>query len=162
MAQDTIANSPRKAIFGGIIDGPRIGPAALAYLGDQTSQADTAIRRVLSDVIRDSRLSREEICARMSDLAGWRVTPSMLNSWTAPGRRSSRFPALLVDSFCRATGDNSLKRLLLGMELCGVLQLGEIVSRLLGEKCKALQIVRSGRQPRNGRDGGAAAVHEHA
>jgi hypothetical protein len=123
---------------------------------------DAEIRKTLGNSVRNSRKSREQICDVMSASLGVKVSIHMLNCWIAPGRSNARFPLCFLHAFCAATCDERLRRFALGPEMSGLVELGEIVSRLLGEKCKTLQILRSGRRPRNGRDGGAAAVHEHA
>lgn len=40
-------------------------------------------RHLVTQIIRESKYSRYEICARMSELLGQEITISMLNSWTA-------------------------------------------------------------------------------
>lgn len=51
-----------------------------------------ALRHLLSDLLKDSPLSRFEIAARMSELTGQEITKHQLDSWTAESREGWRFP----------------------------------------------------------------------
>lgn len=86
---------------------------------------DEAIRAAIVEAIRRSHKSREQIVEEMSVLAGAHVSVFQLNSWTAPSRGVSRFPAFLIPVFCAVTGDDHLQRLLLSAELLAVLEAGE-------------------------------------
>jgi hypothetical protein len=55
----------------------------------------------------------------------------MLNSFTAEHKRAARFPALFLLSFCEITGDDRLQREILSPRLRELLQLGELVVRLI-------------------------------
>jgi hypothetical protein len=92
---------------------------------------DGVIRQLLVDAIRRSPKSREEIVEEMTRMLGRKITTSMLNACTAPGRECSRFPACWVWSFCKVLGDDHLQRFLLGPELLSMLQLGEADAHLL-------------------------------
>lgn len=61
-------------------------------------------RRILSDCISKSKLSRYQICAKISELLGVDVTVTMLNSWTAGSHEQHRFPAEYLPAFCEAVG----------------------------------------------------------
>lgn len=61
-------------------------------------------RRILSNSISKSALSRYQICAKMSELLGMDVTISMLNAWTAVSHEQHRFPAEFLPAFCEAVG----------------------------------------------------------
>jgi hypothetical protein len=98
---------------------------------------DLAVRQLLSLIIGACSKSRAQIAESMSEILGFKVTVSMLNLWTAPSRQDSRFPCCLVSAFCEATGDDRLRRFLLGPQLCGLLEVGESVvkvSRRLTER----------------------------
>jgi len=55
----------------------------------------------------------------------------MLNLYTGPSKDRWQMPASFVDAFCRVTGDDSLKRFLLGPQLSRLLVLGEKVAEAL-------------------------------
>jgi hypothetical protein len=96
----------------------------------ERSTLDLAIRQLLALIIHRCTKSRAQIADGMSEMLGLRITVSMLNLWTAPSREASRFPCAFVDAFCRVTGDDSLRRFLLGQQLCGMLEVGESVVRV--------------------------------
>ena len=49
-------------------------------------------RHLLSDLLKDSSLSRTMVAARMSELVGHEITKHQLDSWTAESRDGWRFP----------------------------------------------------------------------
>lgn len=51
-----------------------------------------AVRRLLSDAIKDCPLNTCQIAARMSELTGQQITEHQLHAWTAPSREGWRFP----------------------------------------------------------------------
>ena len=51
-----------------------------------------ALRRLLSDLLKNSPQSREIIAGRMSELTGETITKHQLDSWTAESREGWRFP----------------------------------------------------------------------
>ncbi|PYU52677.1 MAG: hypothetical protein DMG48_05200 [Acidobacteria bacterium] len=105
-------------------------PSLFAQLPADASRHDLAIRQLLALIIRVCSKSREEIAEGMSEMLGITVTVSMLNLWTAPSRGGSRFPCAFVEAFCAVTGDDRLRRFLLGPNLCGLLEVGESVVRV--------------------------------
>ncbi len=94
------------------------------------SEHDLAIRQLLALIIRDCAKSRAQIADAMEAISGLKVTVSMLNLWTAPSRVETRFPCVFVHPFCEATGDDRLRRFLLGPRLRGLLEVGESVVRV--------------------------------
>ena len=73
---------------------------------DANSQAiGTALRSVLSDVLRKSRFSREQVADRMGEFLGAVITKAMLDTWTAESKGGHRFPAEYLPAFVRATGN---------------------------------------------------------
>lgn len=52
----------------------------------------SALRGLLSDLLKASSLSRFEVAARMSELTGQEITKHQLDSWTAESREGWRFP----------------------------------------------------------------------
>jgi hypothetical protein len=95
---------------------------------------EQAIRRLAAEVMRGSRLSREQIAAQMSTLLGLRISVHMLNDYTAASHRGARFPAAWVPVFCQVTGDHRLPRLLLGASDRQRLELAESELRAAREE----------------------------
>jgi hypothetical protein len=50
------------------------------------------LRHLLSDLLKDSVLSRFQVAARMSELTGHEISKHQLDSWTAESREGWRFP----------------------------------------------------------------------
>ncbi|MDB5802311.1 MAG: hypothetical protein JWL63_3250 [Rhodocyclales bacterium] len=50
------------------------------------------LRSLISDLLKASPLTRFEVAARMSELAGQEITKHQLDSWTAESREAWRFP----------------------------------------------------------------------
>lgn len=66
------------------------------------------LRWLLSDAIKASPLSREEIAAHMSVLTGQEITVHMINAWTAGSREGWRFPLEYTPAFEVATETHSI------------------------------------------------------
>lgn len=66
-------------------------PGALDY--------NLAVRRFLSDVIKESPNSAAKIAVRMSELTGQTITEHQLHAWTAPSREGWRFPLEYLPAF---------------------------------------------------------------
>src|SRR5260370_9330637 len=99
----------------------------------ETFDLDSLDRRVRQTMDRDidrSGRSREQVADRMG------VSVHQLNAWLAPSRRNSRFPCVLLSLFCEATGSDALKRLILGPQLCELLELGERAAAILDERAR--------------------------
>jgi hypothetical protein len=134
-AQHTTADLKGKAIVSPILADSR---------KRQLSNFDAKIRRTLDDSIRRSG-GRPQIRVRMCGLTGHSISINMLNQWLAPGRELARFPVLYVDAFCEATGDDTLKRLILGPELRQKLELGERAAAILDQRAQHI-LLRVGMQ----------------
>lgn len=65
---------------------------------------DSEFRAAVSADIKASPLSRPQIAAHMSDLAGQEITDSMLYSWTAESKDHHRFPCQFLPAFVVVTG----------------------------------------------------------
>jgi len=80
---------------------------------------DNDLRELLSFLIKQSPMSREQIADEMSKSLGqpgsisWR----MLNDWTSECHKSARFPAFFIKSFCDAIGNDRLQRWAAGSRL---------------------------------------------
>lgn len=64
---------------------------------------DELVRGSISDVIRLSGFSRDEIAERMTAFLGVDVSVSQLNSWTAESKGGYRFPLAYLPALCKAT-----------------------------------------------------------
>jgi hypothetical protein len=87
------------------------------------------IRGLLVEAIRNSDKSRAQIADEMTRLVGRDVTERMLNAYTAESKEEHRWPAELTRSFCSATGDDRLLRVL--AEAAGLRVINASESRLL-------------------------------
>lgn len=71
---------------------------------------DAELRSAISEDIKHAvdlngkELSRNEVAARMSDLAGCEITASMLYNYTAEAHEKHRFPCQFLPAFVMATG----------------------------------------------------------
>lgn len=90
-----------------LFEAPQASPEAPGSLN-----LTEVIRDMVSEMIKQCSLSREEIAERMGDLTGSRITLNMLNTWTAESRHLHRFPLEYVPALERATGFTSLTDLL--------------------------------------------------
>lgn len=79
---------------------------------------DRRFRDSISEALKNCKLSRFGVAARMSELSGVEITKSQLDSWTAESKESHRFPAIYLPAFCETVG--STEPLTLLSELCGV------------------------------------------
>lgn len=71
---------------------------------DGSLDVDRQFREAISSALKDSKLSRYGVAARMSELTGAEITKSMLDSWTAESKENHRFPAIYLPAFCEAVG----------------------------------------------------------
>lgn len=71
---------------------------------DGSLDVDKQFREAISSALKDSKLSRYGVAARMSELTGSEITKSMLDSWTAESKENHRFPAIYLPAFCEAVG----------------------------------------------------------
>ncbi|HKT25525.1 MAG TPA: hypothetical protein VJR04_13030 [Terriglobales bacterium] len=104
-------------------------PVGTTPLAEPSDDIDRRLRDLLAQSIRRSGKSREQIAEDMTRLLSpRRITPHMLNSWTAVTHDSWRFPAAYVLAFCEVTSDDTLLRFLLGRRLSALLALGEMIA----------------------------------
>jgi hypothetical protein len=91
--------------------------------------ADSALRMLLTAVIRAQSKSRQQICEELSTQVGQDITLFMLNDWTCDAKKPARFPAAFVQAFCNVTGSDELQRFLLSEKLVALLAIGESVAK---------------------------------
>jgi hypothetical protein len=66
---------------------------------------DAVVRGLITDSIKRSAKSREEIAELMSQFTGQKITLRMLNAYTAEAAERHRFPLSFARAFCVAVGD---------------------------------------------------------
>lgn len=74
-----------------------------------TLNIEHELRAWLNQAIKDSRLGRDQIGAKMTELLGgddedFHVSKAMLDAWTGQSRTSWRFPLSYLPAFIAATG----------------------------------------------------------
>lgn len=69
---------------------------------------DLLVRQVITDSIKKSGKSREQIADEMSRTLAIPVSARMISSYTAESKELHRWPGAWDRSFCAATGDNRL------------------------------------------------------
>jgi hypothetical protein len=80
-------------------------PPAPGSLNDES-----VVRGIVTNVIRKSAKSREEIADQMSLLCGDRITVRMLNSYTSEAAEQHRWPAQYTRALCQVVDDWTLLR----------------------------------------------------
>lgn len=73
---------------------------------------DASVRALVTEVIRRSPKSREQLAEEMTVLLARPVTARMLYAWTAYSSEVHRFPLAYARAFCQASGDYRLIALL--------------------------------------------------
>ena len=120
-----------------------------------TFNIDLQLRDSISRAIKECPHSRFQIAAKMSELLGFEITKSMIDSWTAESREGVyRFPACYLPAFCHVVGSFEPLRILADLLGCYVIEgedallteLGRIEEqkRKLFEKEKALKAILQG------------------
>lgn len=69
-----------------------------------------AVRAIITECIRNSAKSREQIADAMSRLTGDRVTLRMMNSYTSEAAEQHRWPSQYTRAFCYVVQDWALLR----------------------------------------------------
>jgi hypothetical protein len=88
---------------------------------------DNELREVLSFLIKQSRMSREQIADEMNESLGKPdfISRRMLDDWTSECHKSARFPAFFIKTFCDAIGNDRLQRWAAGPRLHKLIELAE-------------------------------------
>jgi hypothetical protein len=73
-----------------------------------TLNDDLLVRSVITDSIKRSGLSREQVADKMSELLALPVTARMITSFTAESKELHRWPGAWDRAFCIAVNDNAL------------------------------------------------------
>ncbi len=109
---------------------------------------DSALRELLSFLIKRSPMSREQIADEMSKSLGQRISRHMLDDWTSECHKGARFPAVLIQAFCDATGNDRLQRWAAGSRLRKLIEFAE---RQLEVEERRTELLKS--NPRRGAKG---------
>lgn len=128
MSQHTTSEPQRKTILSPFFE--RGDRAAL----DAFTLRDAKLRATLQASVE--RWGRKEVLHRMEKITGRKLSIHMFNAWLAPGSARALFPIVYVEAFCEATDCDALKRLILGPELCELLELGERAAVILDERAR--------------------------
>lgn len=91
------------------------------------------LRRLLSDLLKNSPNSREIIAARMSELTGDTITKHQLDSWTAESREGWRFPLEYLPSFEVAVETHQITSWMADLRGCKVLVGKEALDAEIGK-----------------------------
>lgn len=94
----------------------RVLPASLALFKEDSSanalpgalNDDLLVRTVVTDSIKRSSLSREQIAERMTAFLGLKVTARMITAFTAESKELHRWPGAWDRAFCAAVEDDTL------------------------------------------------------
>jgi hypothetical protein len=88
---------------------------------------DGDLRELLSFLIKQSPMSREQIAEEMSKSLGQPnlISPNMLNDWTSEYHKAARFPAFFIKAFCDAIGSDRLQRWAAGPRLRKLIEFAE-------------------------------------
>jgi hypothetical protein len=100
-----------------------------------SSDDDSVTRGILTDAIKRSGMSREQIAEKMSYLTSRQISSTMLYDFTAESKAAHRFPFAWTRAFCQATGDMRLLQhiaekldfVLVAKDDTDVLTIGELV-----------------------------------
>jgi hypothetical protein len=104
-------------------------PTPLEQIGTG-KRPDAALRRLLRDVIKHCpKKSRANIADEMSALVGVKLSKRQIDDWIGPKKRA-RFPAFLIESFCKATGNNQLQRFGMDEQSRQLLDLAEALLKM--------------------------------
>lgn len=90
---------------------------------------DSLVRGLISDAIKRSGKSREQIADEMQDALAVAVTARMIASFTAESKELHRWPGAWDRAFCAVTGDFRLLRC--RVELAGYIVITQTESELL-------------------------------
>ncbi len=113
----------------------------------QKDPLEAAVRKLLKDLMKQSKKSRANIADEMSLLAGRPISKRMIDDWVSPKMRA-RFPAALIEAFCEVLRNDTLQRHVMGARLRGVVELREEQLTWLAESLRA-ELQRPQRRPKS-------------
>ena len=108
-------------------------PNSEAKIG-RLENPDSAMRELLTRLVRQSSKSRTQIAEEISVHVGQRISKRMLDDWTAESKKPARFPACFVQAFCEVTQSDQLQKHLLSERLRKLLSVGESVENLMNSE----------------------------
>lgn len=110
---------------------PQTRPGSHSVESSQTQSRDANIRRLLTEGIRHSGKSREQVADDMSQVLGQEITARMLYAYTAESKAGHRLPLIFVPAFCQVVGDDQLEIMLLGTRRRQLLAFADAVVAML-------------------------------
>jgi len=126
MKSSSLSQSPRKVPQGSLplFQGTSSAQWQLGSLND-----DLLVRSTVTDAIKRSGKSREQIADLMAALLGIAVTARMIAAFTAESKELHRWPGAWDRAFCAATNDDRLLKC--RIELAGYRVITETEAELL-------------------------------
>jgi len=91
-------------------------PVIQLNIDSSSGSLDSAIRALLTEIIRDSPKKRAQIAEEMSLLLQLRISSHMIDCFTSSCKGQHRFPAAWIEAFCTVTNDSRLQRLVMGAQ----------------------------------------------
>jgi len=92
-----------------------------------------ALRGLMSDLLKQSPLSRFDVAARMSELTGQEISKHQLDSWTAESREGWRFPLEYLPAFEVAVETHQITAWIADLRGCTVLRGKEALDAEIGK-----------------------------
>ncbi len=83
-------------------------PGRPAALPATPPNVDSALRQLITDVIRRSSKKRLQIAQELTELLGTRVTEGMLNDFSSESKKAVRFPLAFSAALCEILDDDSV------------------------------------------------------
>lgn len=71
---------------------------------------DASLREMISQSLKNTKLSRYEVASEMSRLLGKEISKTTVDTWSAESKENHRFPLSYLNAFIKATGDKSILR----------------------------------------------------
>ena len=107
MKKRSVQNDDQLSLLDGLIEIPRS-----PELTGGSMSCGVELRETLARALKDTRMSRYEVAARMSELIGTEISKAQIDSWTAESREGWRFPFEYAAAFEAALGTACLTELL--------------------------------------------------
>ncbi len=96
--------------------------------GAVESDFDRRFRQLLSLVMSESVLDRQQVADQLTARLQRRITVSIMNDYTTTTRTTARFPAAYVPALCEVVQDDRLRQFLLDPECQSLIELGKHVA----------------------------------
>jgi hypothetical protein len=113
-------------------DNPKFPATPIGQMSLLDMDDDSIVRAVITEAIKRSEKSREEIAEEMQTLMGRRVTERMLKAFTADSKELHRFPLAFTRAFCHVVGDQTLLRVIVEKAGLGLMTPEDVAFARLG------------------------------